>query len=503
MRFVTRPILSVLPFFAASLLGACGGADRPVPGNLGTNGSSDQADALPKTESELLADALAQEKGLLQRRESEGSYLSLLRGINRKFCVKLAQFRAQCPTQARLVSDDVEQVLGCVGDPDQNLEFQQSFKVSIDGQAGVRWRFRADNTYETGSLENGAGQVVSFHQNLGQSVLAPRLNEVTDLRLIPVDPVAPGSAVPKIEFNVGATAFFTEHDLLPVSGTEGHYRLDPGRIFDLRSSDACRVTAKELDDIAAQVKEGGSDGAVTPSPAPAETEPDAGGSVAQQLEAARKRLETVKQIVAPISEALDRERDRNGKLRKEILNDNNIGCFATQPINKIEILVRGLALPRSAPDSSDTKAPRAATGNPRQFQFWFGDALGAIHPDEAQQSIFNANGRLVVQGLADRKIADIEHATVKKGGIGAFAEEDCSTVLGLFKRCSWRNGEADMYRLDGLTVKVNDEVLYQNENINYSFKKGTLQWNDARLRANPAYVRLMNRSDCPIPGNGG
>ena len=119
-----------------------------------------------------------------------------------------------------------------------------------------------------------------------------------------------------------------------------------------------------------------------------------------------------------------------------------------------------------------------------------------MHADEEQQSVFRADGSLVITTFTNRKIGDIERISLKKGGVSYDSLKNCWNTFPLGQACEWQNRESARYKLNGIAIKVNDQLLYSRDAIGFELKKDFLEWSDKNLAANPDYVALMRRQDC-------
>lgn len=213
------------------------------------------------------------------------------------------------------------------------------------------------------------------------------------------------------------------------------------------------------------------------------------------LKADSEALNTLKQEIAARREVLERERDRVGKLSFELQGDTAAGCMANQRIEKFEILVQGTHLGPSAKfDSKDHMPP---SGSPAQIRMLYGDALAQTVSDEEAAPVFRNDGRLISTEFNASRIADIQFVKIIKGGIGFISNRICVSQFIFFTSCHYENNEVNRYRLDGVTLKVNDEVLYKKDAISHTFEGDKREWTDMNISLNPEFLRLMARTDCP------
>jgi hypothetical protein len=195
---------------------------------------------------------------------------------------------------------------------------------------------------------------------------------------------------------------------------------------------------------------------------------------------------------------LQTERDRQGKITSELMNQSSQGCFSNVPLQKIELLVKGSWLPRKGRGKTGSPMSSRSQGNPYTVTFQLGEQIAIIN-DEKTQSLFQPAGRKVVSDFGDLKLSDIEFIRISKGGALYDSERVCrkSGFLGTSEKCEYQNYEEARYELDSLELKVNGETFYKRDAIKHSLEEGSFEWRDDSMNINEAYLKLMGRQDCP------
>ncbi len=212
------------------------------------------------------------------------------------------------------------------------------------------------------------------------------------------------------------------------------------------------------------------------------------------LETATTKIKT---RIAGREQNLQRERDRTGKLGVELLGDSAAGCFARQKIEKFELLVQGDHLPFSPTKSTrEFEGPPASQDSPMQIQISLGDEFTVTVSNEEVSPLFGPSGKILSTEYKNNRIADITGIKFKKGGIGFQVNKRCFSK-GLFSSaCVWDYNETNRYRLDKVTIKANDEVVYRKEGINVIFEGDKRLWQDDNFESNEDFLKLMGRNDC-------
>jgi hypothetical protein len=237
----------------------------------------------------------------------------------------------------------------------------------------------------------------------------------------------------------------------------------------------------------------------TVSAAPAEVQEQLSQEAEKEadLDTITQKIKKLKEQNTAVFGKLEREWDKLAKLRKELLSETSTGCWANEPIKKFEVYVNGAHLERSRiglkkEETKDTKE-RA-----KQMSYLFGEGLSYVNADEFQQGTLVPNGHFILADLERKKISDFDHIIVQKGGVGYHISREChSGFLGIGGGCKDRYYEDSMYRIDSLLIKMNDQVAYRKDNIDFVFRDGELSWIEKNISNNPEYLSLMARTDCP------
>jgi hypothetical protein len=186
------------------------------------------------------------------------------------------------------------------------------------------------------------------------------------------------------------------------------------------------------------------------------------------------------------------------RLRRDLRGELQLGCRGREIIRSLEIAVKGEHLPASDWDRSQTSVALGITGSPTQTVIDFGGGLRFTNTDENTTPIFHENGKWLANATTDLTIGDISTIIIQKGGYSYQATRNCwSTWGGLGTACEWQNRETDRYRLDSLSVKINGQLIYERDALNFTFERSTPNWIEKELTSNLAYISMMRRRDCP------
>ncbi len=211
--------------------------------------------------------------------------------------------------------------------------------------------------------------------------------------------------------------------------------------------------------------------------------------------AADSDIEALVRRVADRQAELQRERDRNGRLKNELLGQSvNGNCWLEQRVKKLEVLVVGSHLPNGTPQRTSAESE----GNAGLIKIVFSENFVAQIDDEENYQLFGTAGKYISQAFGAKLIRDMSFLKIEKGGVHYNSSKKCkSSFLGIKTSCYNEKSETHRYSLGSITVKVNDQVLYSRAGINYTFEGDNFVWQETNLAVNPEYIKLMARTDCP------
>lgn len=482
----------VLLFAFAASVASCGSPPLPTSQANSDDANPNSAGSLALKHHELY-DSHAQ---LQSRTQSEGAEIVFLTALNQKLCESLDALRQTCLPAYRIISDSREKTLGCASQA-KIATFTTQVEVSNDVQLALV----ANNLFETNPFTRGSSALSFYSNSNSGSLVAPRFVDLNQLKLKAIS-----GTLPKIEsgfkfsFSISGQELFNETHL--VSADEGKtYLVLLDSMSAMKRSSKCVANYEELDELTKNVKRD------TISPTNPTDTLDSKHEVEKNMPAStgewKNLISDLEKKVANLEDSaeqkdiqLDFERDRQGKLTKELLGESALGCFAHQTIRKIELQIKGVHLEDGA--MFETSDKEEAVGQAASIQFQFGEQLTFNNSDEEKNSVFREDGRMVFEEKGTRKIGEIEFIRVDKGGIDFKNAQTCSQFLLFFKVCRQQNWETKRYRMDDFTVYVNDQLFYKKTGANAVFERNALRWEDRNLGMNPSYLQMMARTDCPV-----
>jgi hypothetical protein len=206
-------------------------------------------------------------------------------------------------------------------------------------------------------------------------------------------------------------------------------------------------------------------------------------------------IEALVRRVAARQPDLQRERDRNGRLKSELVGQaSNAGCWKEQKVKKLEVLVGGNHLP----NSESKRTSEESRGDAGLIKIVFSENFVAQIDNEEKYQLFASAGKYISQDFSDKLVRDITRLKIEKGGIHFNSQKVCSSSwLGIKTSCYYRKSETHRYSLGSITIKINDQVLFSRKGINHTFEGDNRVWEEKDLAVNPEYIKLMARNDCP------
>jgi len=420
--------------------------------------------------------------------------LVTLKEVNSSLCVRHQKQLRECALATPLIPDDSNKVLGCISGVDPNAVLDVDYKISVEPPPGTTiYLSTKGGSWRTNEVGRGTNQPLTWGprspdscspnlrtppKSLLTQIRSPKLLELSELEVVIVpenkdDCLSTQKRLNEFgEFQViqNGKVIFSRSDL----------RFDGGRhLVNLSSLDAemekeqCSIPQDEIEALVAEAE----------SSAPAA--PAA--------------------IPATLADDLNREESRNNALHLALTGQVKLGCWAFQKVSNLEVKIDGASVERKPHGTGDQKK---GSGNSKGYTFTFG--RGLVHSIADEAGMFRPGGGFSTADFAERMIQELQYLKIEKQGT-AFKNEEFSTsrscgFLG-FSTCtsrSFRRYEVDRNTLSSIEIKVNDQLIYQNNSINFTFEEGNLTWprgnKAAAIYENPKYRDLMRRTDCPAGG---
>lgn len=453
------------------------------------------AQDLPTSSPRLKASQQADSVALTAEEQSKKfNKLIEYKAVNDSLCVRYQKQVVECALATPLIPDDGDKVLGCISGVDPNARVGVDYKISVQPPPGHKiYLSTKGGTWRTNEVGAGSNQALTWGPRSADScsprlrtppkslltqIRSPKLLELSELEvvLVPDDKSLCYSTQNRVnafsEFTIvqNGQILFTKSDL---SYEGGRHLINLSSLDSKIDDPKCSVP---LDEIEALVTEASAN--LPPKPAA---------------------------IPATLGDDLNREESRNNALHLALTGQVKLGCWAFQKVDKLEVKLDGATVERKA---HGTGGEKSGSGNSKGFTFTFG--RGLVHSVGDASGLFRSGGGFATTDFADRMIQELQFLKIEKQGT-AFENEAFSTsrscgFLG-FGTCtsrSFRRYEIDRRSVSSIEIKVGDQVIYQNNGINFTFEQGNMSWPSGNKMApifeNSKYRELMRRTDCPAGG---
>ncbi|MEY2986500.1 MAG: hypothetical protein RJB13_21 [Pseudomonadota bacterium] len=370
---------------------------------------------------------------------------------------------------------------------------QRKFTVKLRGAQG-RFQFILDNSIESTPFEAGNEIEIKWFTSGQRSLRDLKISDIGIFKLRSLDFDLPDKDFLHFEFKIDDKVIFTELDILGSTSTSRSVLFNTQSIRLILSSESCRMEESDIDEATQNATREAEQPGFLDFPKfliknnSLEILDDIREWIASTNRETQAKMEAYLAIAADIA-----------RLRHDLRGDLQLGCWANEPIRQVEFLIDGDHLPLSDWDRSSTRSPMSTTGNPTRIELSLGGGLTFFNQDESHSPLFRAGGHLIENVTTELTIGDISSIRISKLGRSFQNFENCwSTWGGISKACEWQNRENNRYRLNHLTIKINNETIYSRSNVNHTLDRHALTWFEKDLTANQTYRDIMRRRDCPI-----
>lgn len=207
------------------------------------------------------------------------------------------------------------------------------------------------------------------------------------------------------------------------------------------------------------------------------------------------RIEKLKNQIGVRKTELERERDRNGKLRSELNQKSSRGCRLNEPIKKVELLVQGdVDFNREKIDSGSGELQNQ--GTPDSFSIEIGDNF-SVNVKNSESGLFSSQGKYLITNVGDRKVRDVERIKIVRNGVKYDNKKVCWREL-FRTKCKYEHYEVEKYKLYGVSVIVNDQLIFEKKGFDSTFDRKAREWSigPEDFKSNEAYIKTTVAEDC-------
>jgi hypothetical protein len=376
--------------------------------------------------------------------------------------------------------------------PEKNKWQSRNYSAFLSGVEG-KFQLIFDNSIESNIFNTEEPQKITWIARGNRNLRDLKLSDVGSAKIKFVSGEVVDLKQITFKFQLDDDILLTHEDILEQEGTGTTLILKTLPITKRLSAPECIVDENNIDEIVSSALSGAKE--PEPFPAPSVNPDLKDDENARNLEFwisdTRRQLEAKGDIYLAAAQDIS-------KLRRDLRGELQLGCWGRDIIRRIEIQIKGDHLAISDWDRSLTSAALGAVGNPTQTTFDFGGGLKFTNTDENTFPLFQERGKWIVEADTDLTIGDLSNIIIQKGGYSYQATQNCwSTWGGLGTACEWHNREADRYKLESLSIKINGQSVYEKDSMNLTFQRNSMSWIEKELTSNSAYTNLMKRRDCP------
>jgi hypothetical protein len=226
----------------------------------------------------------------------------------------------------------------------------------------------------------------------------------------------------------------------------------------------------------------------------------------------------LKKTILERRQKMDAEKKRRSALMLELMANIGAGCMGDARINSVEIIIDGEKVNDNDVSVLKQADPYLPTDVSQvNFEFYLGDLNRqnsvSFTNNELQNGVFAPNGHYLYTVSQDSnvKIHAIEMLSIKKT-VPTYSKTDyCPPPAEGKPAPVCTHGtikEVQRYQMSSLTIKVNGIALYTKSQVNHVFSANPgseidtsqgLTWQENNPQLNDAYIKLIQRTDCPTP----
>lgn len=454
---------------------------------------------------------------LQQKMAVQSSQLAVISEINQSYCERWSEQQTTCAGLISLDASGLAMGETCnqnLNDSQHRLHLQVNTRWESTGSAppSVTFHLRANDTLRSNDLTLGKQQFLTWTPLAGapSGAESPSLYEVKKLELVATSSTFPDQSQGQFIFELLVNDYpvlVTDH-LLPWEQGDTRIRMNTIPLAQLIHAPGCVITQSELASLAREIRERHEDDLFSEAEGGTLSEPTLtvdpeapSDELAIQLQEIRDRIEGNEQKLAESQTLIDREYDRNGKLRRLLLTEYRGGCRAREKVENLEIFLTGSHLPDSDWDRTATDTQKKTEGQPHAITFSFSREIQLTHSDEATSPLFTSSGYISSAEFSTFNVSDLQYLRIKKGGRGYSSDLNCWSIIGwskwgFGKKCEWQNRETHRYNLQHLLVKVNGEPFLRFSNLAFDFAGTQDTWQESNLATSSEYVEYMTSSTC-------
>ena len=422
-----------------------------------------------------------------------GAELKLLEAWNAKLCEKVNETRVKCPAAYPLIPNKSGNVLACnpsAGGATIEGKFSLKANANHNGRSIPISLWANDGKFTTNAVSGGGHNSIEWKQANMSASMVPRLVDLVSMKLRDQEGVTAGSftfdKIQDFELQLNGKTILTRNDL--TDSADGGVAVKAQKLTELKNNSGCKIEEGLTDSLREKAK--------------AEVE----GLNPKDLSKGLSDSEA-SAAIPNLEGALERERGRQRGLFAALGIDPNLGCWQDVGLKSMVIIVDGNPGGNNGAIKLDENAgsPRQGEGDASSYTFQLSDIFKFNDSNSPQRTIFKPEGKITKTDFTGggMKIGDTQFIKIKKNGYSfeSSSSKDCNNgFLGIGASCSTKfvNTETNVTFLSRIRILANDQLIYDRDGINHTFKQGSLEFSDTDFKNNKAWRSLLSRTDCQI-----
>lgn len=517
--------------------------------DIGSGGENEAARDYMDLESLSLSELQDMYRDRAKQDEADEQDLAVIDQMNIGLCAQLERLRSRCNVASRILPDGYARLkCGSTGGADVSSESMPKFTASVESSDPGPFILVLNGRFKSSAFPGGGEEtVVTFSGgSMSDAKLAPQFKQIyrAEIRRAKEDPEKmaqqrkkadeggsnPSSAdesktkkpaakssddplkLPKLDefsftFKVNDEEVFSG---LPLTYDDSSYQgyrylLNLYLIEKKFNSSECRLSHAHINSIKDSIRE-----AVEETFRKEDYKKTRGSNVMipdiNSKPDLMGAIDKLKSSIEKRSLVLEDERNRLLRITTELSPDEKIGCHAMEEIKTINIEVAGAMF-------DDKDSPLVMTRARTRFEnkglaaslirFRLGSNV-VISIDQSQTQLIGSHYETSLS--EETLVGAIEYLQIEKLGT-QFSNSPVQTsgILGFGGKDYFDIREEWIYSITGVRIFVNTYKVYDNQNLNLTFssanytpggKPGIMKWTAKSFRANPDWVKLMQRTDC-------
>ncbi len=507
-----RILLIIAASFIVMLVGAC----TPKAADSSSSGTSSKSLLAPPSSSQPallqtlsgketltrkdLSALSAGDLKLLQQarfdqRQKVNADLELSELLGEYLCQQLITLRQNCPIFSPLLPGGGQgSALQCRGDSG-GPPAPSSIEVTIPANKSGHYVLIANDIFVSSVFVAGT-TTINFTSSGAQNTAIPKFAAIWKLvlRSAPGTDLANLQPLPDLsgfvlQLKVGGTAILTTA-LGPstdknLAANNREYRVDVGQVLSLAQSSTCSISSETID---LQEQQLASSVAEKQAAKNKKTAAAPGGDLITSILSLQTDIGS--QLVL-----LNESKNRHYLLRSEVSSEVALGCHSDTPIKKLVVEIDGSIIDREIISQQGNPLPSTNASKSKTLII----DLGGINffVDLGATNILRSTYQ-VPDDFSQHTISEIRQVALTKVGTMIDNLRECHKDMLIFDTCQFSSYEEDLINIDGVSIMVNDMLVYEKKNITSKLKHDimSLKFND--VQHSDAWLRLMQRDDCQV-----